>query len=61
METYRCWCELCGFSKEAENLEGVVNITDQHRINRGRSHFIEFKQVEEKQLSYGYNYTGINP
>ena len=51
MDIYRCWCESCSFRKEAENLEGVVNITDRHRADYGHSHFVEFKRAEEKQLS----------
>lgn len=51
MGAYRCWCEVCSFRKEAENLEGVINITDRHRADRGHTHFVEFKRVKEKQLS----------
>lgn len=51
MDAYRCWCEFCSFRQEAENLEGVVNITDQHRADQGQRHFVEFKPVDEKQLS----------
>lgn len=46
MDTYHCWCEFCNFRKEAENLEGVVNITDQHRAEHGESHFVEFETSE---------------
>lgn len=51
METYRCWCELCDFRKNVENLEDVLNITDQHRVEYGESHFVEFKAIEQEQLS----------
>ena len=46
MKAYRCWCGSCSFSKKAENLEGVVNITDQHRAEQGENHFVEFELVE---------------
>lgn len=51
METYRCWCELCDFRKNVENLEDVLNITDQHRVEYGENHFVEFKAIEQEQLS----------
>lgn len=49
MDTYRCWCEFCDFRKRAENLEGVVNITDRHRTEHGHRHFVEFERVKQKQ------------
>ena len=49
IDAYRCWCEFCSFSKEAENLEGVVNITDQHRIDCGHNRFIELNLCQNKR------------